>query len=262
MEPIKHLSSTQTNPIPSRRAQFARNIVTPYLKMVLMTTHTTSSRTPLSLSLSLAPEIIVLLFLVPRERKGDVFFLVFWGLSLSRSLSRTFSSISKKLYQVVHTLLSHSLSHTHTNSAKSMRRWYATAFLFAHSSERVVVLLQRKRRKGIRFNFCLKTPELMIFERKKAKLPLARNERNETRAICFRGEKSFRARKRKNCQKQSERKKCSNDEISTPHSTVKKRLVERRAELCITQIFAHHLINKRRCPPVRLRRPRRRAPFF
>jgi len=158
MEPIKHLSSTQTNPIPSRRAQFARNFVTPYLKMVLMTTHTTPSRTPLSLSLSLAPEIIVLLFLVPRERKGDVFFLVFWLLSLSRSLSRTFSSISKKLYQVVHTLLSHSLSHTHTNSAKSMRRWYATAFLFAHSSERVVVLLQRKRRKGIRFNFCLKTP--------------------------------------------------------------------------------------------------------
>ena len=36
MEPMKHLSSTQTNPIPSRRAQFARNIVTPYLKMVLM----------------------------------------------------------------------------------------------------------------------------------------------------------------------------------------------------------------------------------
>ena len=66
--------------------------------------------------------------------------------------------------------------------------------------------------------------ELMIFERKKAKLPLARNERNETRAICFRGEKSD-ARKRKNCQKQSERKKCSNDEISTPHSkvTVKKK---------------------------------------
>ena len=36
MEPMKHLSSTQTNPIPSRRAQFARNFVTPYLKMVLM----------------------------------------------------------------------------------------------------------------------------------------------------------------------------------------------------------------------------------
>ena len=36
VEPIKHLGSTQTNPIPSRRAQFARNIVTPYLKMVLM----------------------------------------------------------------------------------------------------------------------------------------------------------------------------------------------------------------------------------
>ena len=36
MEPMKHLSSTQTNPISSRRAQFARNIVTPYLKMVLM----------------------------------------------------------------------------------------------------------------------------------------------------------------------------------------------------------------------------------
>ena len=30
VEPIKHLGSTQTNPIPSRRAQFARNIVTPY----------------------------------------------------------------------------------------------------------------------------------------------------------------------------------------------------------------------------------------
>ena len=95
------------------------------------------------------------------------------------------------------------------------------SFVRIHRSESLFV--QRKRRKGIRFNLCLKTPELMIFERKKAKLPLARNERNETRAICFRGEKSFRARKRKNCQKQSERKKCSNDEISTPHSTLTKK---------------------------------------
>ena len=123
----------------------AQTVSLPFSARLLeTTTHTTPSRTPLSLSLSLAPEIIVLLFLVPRERKGDVFFLVFWLLSLSRSLSRTFSSISKKLYQVVHTLLSHSLSHTHTNSAKSMRRWYATAFLFAHSSERVVVRAKKE----------------------------------------------------------------------------------------------------------------------
>ena len=56
------------------------------------------------------------------------------------------------------------------------------------------MFVQRKRRKGIRFNFCLKTPELMIFERKE-KLPLARNERNETRAICRR-EKSAREREK------------------------------------------------------------------
>ena len=65
------------------------------------------------------------------------------------------------------------------------------------------MFVQRKRKKGIRFNFCLKTPELMIFERKE-KLPLARNERNETRASCRR-EKS--ARKRKNCHPKHERRK-------------------------------------------------------
>ena len=36
MEPINRPSSTQTNLISSRRAQFARNIVTPYLNMVLV----------------------------------------------------------------------------------------------------------------------------------------------------------------------------------------------------------------------------------
>ena len=94
------------------------------------------------------------------------------------------------------------------------------------------MFVQRKRRKGIRFNFCLKTPELMIFERKE-KLPLARNERNETRASCRR-EKS--ARKRKNCHQKHERRKKTSlgfrrkrekREKMYKSSTVKKRLETR-----------------------------------
>ena len=73
-------------------------------------------------------------------------FSVSWLLALSRSLSRTFSSISKKFYHT-HALLSYSLSHTHTNSFVKMRRWYTTALLFAHSSELFVRTKKERERK-------------------------------------------------------------------------------------------------------------------
>ena len=99
----------------------------------------------LSLSLSLS-------------RKGDVFFPSFGcSLALSRSLSRTFSSVSKKFY---HTrALFCSLSHTHANSFAKMTMIYTTALLFAHSSELFVRTRKKESAKSTgRFNFCLKTP--------------------------------------------------------------------------------------------------------
>ena len=191
----------------------AQTVSLPFSARLLeTTTHTTPSRTPLSLSHSLSLRKSSSFSSSFREREKETYFFgLLVALSEPISFPYIFFHFKKScIRSCTRCSLTLSRTRTHTNSAKSMRRWYATAFLCAHSSERVVVRA---------------TPELMIFERKKAKLfPLARNERNETRAICFRGEKSD-ARKRKNCQKQSERKKCSNDEISTPHSkvTVKKK---------------------------------------
>ena len=95
------------------------------------------------------------------------------------------------------------------------------------------MFVQRKRRKGIRFNFCLKTPELMIFERKE-KLPLARNERNETRASCRREKSAAREREKIATQNTRGKKislgfrgKREKREKMYKSSTVKKRLETR-----------------------------------
>ena len=196
-------SLTERKALSWERKQFLYPLACVYLKRP----HTQRHLERLSLSLSLAPKSSSFSSSFREREKETYFFRLLVALSEPISFPYIFLPF-QKLYQVVHTLLSHSLSrtHTHTNSAKSMRRWYATAFLCAHSSERVVVRAKKEEERAFVLLLFEITPELMIFERKKAKLPLARNERNEIlRAICFRGEKSFRARKRKNCQKQFER---------------------------------------------------------
>ena len=128
----------------------AQTVSLPFsVRLLETTTHTTPSRTPLSLSLSLAPEIIVLLFLVPRERKGDVFFPSL-GCSLWADLFPVhFLPFQKScIRSCTRCSLTLSRTHTHTNSAKSMRRWYATAFLCAHSSERVVVRAKKEEERA------------------------------------------------------------------------------------------------------------------
>ena len=104
-------------------------------------------------------------------------FSVSWLLALSRSLSRTFSSISKKFYHT-HALLSYSLSHTHTNSFVKMRRWYTTALLFAHSSELFVRTKKERERKEHSLVVLIFVWKHRIDDRSKGrkKLPLARNE--------------------------------------------------------------------------------------
>ena len=191
-------------------------------------THTTPSRTPLSVfrrrkpakRLSLSRSL---------SRKGEVFFpSLGCSLSLTRTLSRTFSSISKKLYYT--RALFCSLSHTRTQRAASREIdetmvYYRFPFCAFIGASRCSC---KERGGGIRFNFCLKTPELMIFERKE-KLPLARNERNESnlqkrekRAKEKKLPKTREEKKREKREKREKMYKCSN-ETSTPQSTVKKR---------------------------------------
>ena len=89
----------------------------PLARVYLNHTHNAISNASLSLTLSRSGNHRPSLPRSAREKRRRIF-SVFWLLSLSRSLSRTFSSISKKLYHV-HTLLSHSLSHTRTQTAAS-----------------------------------------------------------------------------------------------------------------------------------------------
>ena len=165
-------------------------------------THSTPSRTPLSVFRRRKPAKR-LSRSRSLSRKGDVFFpSLGCSLSHANSFPYIFFHFKKVVLHARSLLLS--LSHTHAKSSFAWNRWddgiLPLSFLRIHRSESLFV--QRKRRKGIRFNFCLKTPELMIFERKE-KLPLARNERNESNLQ----KREKRARKRKNCRQKHERKK-------------------------------------------------------
>ena len=83
------------------------------------------------------------------------------------------------------------------------------------------MFVQRKRKKGIRFNFCLKTPELMIFERKEKSCRLretneTRDERREqlqkrrerTKERQKKSKSAKNTRERKNEKKEKKEKKC------------------------------------------------------